>query len=186
MSHLCFIDFNDTLFPSSLFLPCFRKDRFVAFPEEAKESLKQLDIALEAFFKQYITDIRFVIFTRSNQPWIAACLRYIPRTAKLIRWYIPIILVTSPYSLTDHVGAWINQHTLPKEFTRISCISKSDAAYAFEKEWWHKIFIKHFFCLKTFSQPSTETLIDTWVYYTSEKDWIQTNRRSVHRHCVIE
>lgn len=190
MSHLCLIDFNDTLFPSSHILSYFQKDRFVSLTKELTESLNQLDFILENFFKTYMTDIRFVLFTRSDQPWISACLRHIPRTAKLIRWYIPIIMVTGGttqhYTLTEHIGAWIKQYSLPQEFTRISCFSKSNTVYAFEKAWWHQNFIKHFFCLKTLSQPDLDLLKNTWIYYTEEEEWTKTNQRSIHKHCVIE
>lgn len=187
MSHLCLLDFNDTLFPTTEWLPYFCKDKFINIPDELKTSIKLLDSTLEKCLRVHLMDTRFVCYTRSDHVWVSACLRHIPLVGRLLRWYIPICMIHKDNSPIWTIEAWMQRFSLPKEFSRISCISKSDSVYMFEKNWWFQGHVKHFFCLMTFKRPSTHQLVNVWKFYTIDKEWYTfTNTRSMHKHCVID
>lgn len=90
----CFVDFDNTIFPSGHLMPYFHNGtfRFENVPQEIVDQVKAIDLRLTDFIAQHMFFMRVRILTHAGPYWVRAALKLMPYLQRFVDWgYVGLI-----------------------------------------------------------------------------------------------
>jgi hypothetical protein len=109
-----FVDFDDTLFPSSALAPYFRQTtNTFEIPPKVSTELKTLDRLIAAFLDPRLVHTRFRIVTHATYGWVHAALHLMPLLQRKVLWNYLDLNICASRSKYEVIGDLVARDTCP-------------------------------------------------------------------------